>query len=188
MEKPLSVLLVEDEAAECNEIINVIDALDDVTLVGVTNHSAEAIRLIQDFRPDAVILDLELHKGSGNGFLVLEGLRQLSLDFVPYNLITTNNTSAITYEFARKLGADFIMAKHQATIRPKTQMRFKDDGAVINSGRRPKHRRALRWNPLNKEKRFRARIMTELNNIGSALRPWDPLIWWMRSRCLSQSK
>jgi two-component system response regulator (stage 0 sporulation protein A) len=168
MEKTLSVLLVEDEAAECNEIIKVIDALDDVTLVGVTNHSSEAIRLIQDCRPDAVILDLELHKGSGNGFLVLEGLRQLSLDFVPYILITTNNTSAITYEFARQLGADFIMAKHQDDYSPKNAVEFLRMMQPAIHSRNAAHAsaRAAEEPPEIRKKRIRARIMTELNNIG----------------------
>lgn len=67
----------------------------------------------QSYLPDAIILDLELHHGSGNGFQVLQGLKDLHLDHKPYILVTTNNTSAVMYETARQLGADFIMSKHQ---------------------------------------------------------------------------
>jgi hypothetical protein len=74
--------------------------------------------------PEAVILDLELHKGKGNGLLFLNQLRQLDLPFYPYILITTNNSSAVTYEYARETGADFIMAKHQPGYSSKGVVEF----------------------------------------------------------------
>ena len=64
--------------------------------------------------PDVVILDIELHHGSGNGLLFLAKLNTLQLSMRPYVLITTNNSSNVTYDFARQLGADFIMSKHKA--------------------------------------------------------------------------
>jgi DNA-binding NarL/FixJ family response regulator len=168
MDKKLSILLVEDEAAECNEFIKKVDELDDVTLVGVTSSSNEAIRYIQDCLPDAVILDLELHRGSGNGFLVLQGLRQISLSVLPYILITTNNTSAITYDFARQLGADFIMSKHQADYSAGNAIDFlRMMEPVIrsrNGTEAPSH--TTTESPETRNKRIQARIRTELNTIG----------------------
>ncbi len=113
-EKTLSILLVEDDKAACVEIENYIDTCENVQLSGVTNNSDEALEMVIHYIPDAVILDLELHQGGGNGLLFLLGLSRLELPFRPYILITTNNSSEITYESARKLGADFIMAKHES--------------------------------------------------------------------------
>ena len=113
-ERPLSILVLEDEPEECRAIQDYVAALDDVILTGVTNDSKHAIRLITDCCPDAVILDLELHKGSGNGIQFLNDLIALSPQIFPYVLVTTNNISTVTFERLRKMGADFIMTKAQA--------------------------------------------------------------------------
>lgn len=124
LEKRLSVLLVEDDERACKDIKNYIDTLDDLELIGITNNSGKAIEYMKDFMPDAIILDLELHQGSGNGLLFLDEVKHLDLYNNPYILITTNNTSAITYEYARQSGADFIMAKHQTDYSSKNAVDF----------------------------------------------------------------
>ena len=124
MERELSILLIEDEPSECHAISQYIDGLDDVRLVGVTNNSRRAIELVCDTVPDAIILDLELHKGSGNGLSFLQELRGLHLRIVPYILVTTNNTSTVTYDQARQTGADFIFTKWQGDYSAETVVEF----------------------------------------------------------------
>ena len=114
MDRKLSVLLVEDDQDTCKDITEYTEEIEDLSLIGVTNNSKKAIEYVQDYIPDAVILDLELHRGAGNGISFLQDLRQLSIPNFPYVLVTTNNSSWVTYEYARKLGADFIMSKHQS--------------------------------------------------------------------------
>lgn len=113
MQQKLTVLLVEDDIQACEAIVDCCLSSNDITIANVTNNSVKAIEMIQSYLPDAIILDLELHHGSGNGFQVLQCLKGLHLDHKPYILVTTNNTSAVMYETARRLGADFIMSKHQ---------------------------------------------------------------------------
>ena len=67
----LRVLLVEDDATSCMEINDYINQLDDVTLVASTNNASTAIEYMEKFLPDAVILDLELHQGGGDGTFFL---------------------------------------------------------------------------------------------------------------------
>jgi len=67
----LNILLIEDDQIACNEIENYVDYCEDVTLTGITNNSTEALELVKQHLPDAVILDLELHLGGGNGLLFL---------------------------------------------------------------------------------------------------------------------
>ena len=124
MRHKLSILLVEDEPSECHAISQYIEGLDDVQLVGVTNNSQRAIELVCDALPDAVILDLELHKGGGNGLFFLQELRNMHLRVVPYILVTTNNTSNITFEQARQTGADFILTKWQGDYSAQTVVEF----------------------------------------------------------------
>lgn len=168
MEKKLTILLVEDEEDVCNEFIKEIDEFEDVSLIGVTKDSNEAIKYICDSIPDAIILDLELHKGQGNGLLLLNNLRKMSIDVVPYILITTNNTSVVTYESAREMGADFIMSKHQADYSVKSTVEFLQMMKPFIHRRIPNTAPAHATTELPevKQKRILARIKAELNNVG----------------------
>ena len=124
MDRKLSVLLIEDEPAECQAISNYVETLDDVFLVGITNNVERALEHVKDSLPDAIILDLELHKGGGNGLLFLHSLKELEFPRVPYILVTTNNTSTITHRYARELGSDFIMTKNQGDYSAENVIEF----------------------------------------------------------------
>lgn len=124
MARPLSVLLIEDEPAECQEIIRCIELTGDIQLTNVTNNAVKALEYIANSPPDAIILDLELHKGYGNGLIFLGSLQKMRLSAPIYVLVTTNNISLVTHEMARKLGADFIMVKCQEGYSAKTVVDF----------------------------------------------------------------
>ncbi len=87
--------------------------IEEVSIISLTNSASKAIENIHDYQPDVIILDLELHYGSGTGLDVLMGLKQMHLPTKPYILITTNNSSQITFDYARSLELTFIMSKHQ---------------------------------------------------------------------------
>lgn len=124
MEHDLTILLVEDDPTTCQSFEEYITITSGVSLVGMTNNAYQAIDLVREHLPDAIILDLELNAGKGNGLLFLQNLQDISLPFQPYILITTNNTSSVTYNFARQLGADFIMFKHQDNYSEKNAVDF----------------------------------------------------------------
>lgn len=109
----LRILIVEDDVNICNTFQSLIENEPGLELVGITNNSKKAVSLIEDCLPNAVILDLELHVGGGNGIEVLQDVSNLHLPIIPFFIVTTNNTSSVTYEMARSLGADFIMYKHE---------------------------------------------------------------------------
>lgn len=113
MERELTILLIEDDKIACDEIQAYVDSTEGTRIINITNNSYEAIEMVKTGLPDAVILDLELHLGGGNGLLFLNELKNLNLTRRPYILVTTNNSSNITLEQARSMGADFIMAKYE---------------------------------------------------------------------------
>ncbi len=114
MTKEISILLLEDEPEECLAIENCISTQEQVTLIGCTSNVSEALELLKSNCPDAVIIDLELHKGGGNGLQFLSAVKQLNMPTRPYLLVTTNNSSQTTHEAARNMGADFIMTKYES--------------------------------------------------------------------------
>lgn len=124
MRRELNILLVEDDPDTCKNFKEYIDLTPDIELIDTTNNSYRAVELTKEHLPDAIILDLELNEGSGNGLLFLQNLKNVSISFKPYILITTNNSSSATYEFARQLGADFIMSKHQSDYSEKNVVEF----------------------------------------------------------------
>ncbi len=113
MEQQLTVLLIEDDIVECHEISKYVDLRSDVSLVGITNNITNASNYLLDYKPDAIILDLELYEGKGNGLIFLNNIKNLCLDYIPFILVTTNNNSKIIHKQARNLGADFIISKSQ---------------------------------------------------------------------------
>ena len=124
MEEVLSILLIEDDIFECDAIRQYTLTIPDVRLIASTDSSYDGILLVKTHLPDAVILDLELHNGSGNGLMFLEDLSALDIPFRPYILITTNNTSQITHNRARQYNVDFIMAKFQKDYSAQTVVDF----------------------------------------------------------------
>ncbi len=114
MEKKLKILLVEDDEDECRAIIDKIDAdPENFKLAGVTNNPETAVKYVVERNPDAVILDLELHHGSGDGLTFLKLLKERGVKKPNFVVVTTHNISRITHVAARSLGADFIITKSQ---------------------------------------------------------------------------
>ena len=160
----LTIILVEDDVSTCKRFVEYIDTKDDIVLVSTTNSADQAISDIKYHKPDAMILDLELHHGSGNGLEVLSGLKGISEH--PFVVVTTNNSSDITYECARKLGADFILYKHQQDYTEKAVVDFlhslKDS---IKSKKKQDNQEEID-KPEYKNKRIRKYITEELNAVG----------------------
>lgn len=163
----LSVLLVEDDLIACNEFKNYMEE-EGISLIGVTNNSKKAIDYVKDYLPDVIILDLELHKGSGNGVSVLVDIKKLNLHIPPYILVTTNNSSQITHESVRNLGADFILSKHQADYSTKNVLNFLNimKPTILSSKSSSITGASTIEAPVIKNKRIICRINTELNFIG----------------------
>ena len=113
-EKIMNILLIEDDKTACYELSRYIEKFDDLKLIGITKNASEGVSMVCSMLPDAVILDIELHSGTGNGIMFLSELNTNKPARRPYILVTTNNSSLTTYNTIRSLGADFIMAKSKA--------------------------------------------------------------------------
>lgn len=114
MEKmPMKILLVEDDINECQIYKNIIKNRDDVKFVSITNSSIKAIEDYKCYKPDAIILDLELNDGEGSGFDFIEKIKEQNKQNLPKIVVTTNVHSDIVYDFCHKNHIDFIFYKKQ---------------------------------------------------------------------------
>ena len=164
----ISIIIVEDNTETCKSFVEYADEMDDISIVSITNNSNKALEDIRTYIPNAIILDLELHSGSGNGIELLNRLRTMDLDVYPYIVVTTNNSSRTTYECVRELGADFIMCKHQNDYSEKSVLEFLRimKSVIKNKSNQKINPLQTTEDPILQNKRIQKRITTELNNIG----------------------
>lgn len=120
----VNLLIVEDDNNTVEEYKSDIKGFENFYIVGTTNNSSKAVEMVKEYCPHAVILDLELHQGSGNGLLFLKGLSELALPNKPFILVVTNNISNVTHSIARNLGADFVITKNQNDFSCKMVLEF----------------------------------------------------------------
>jgi two-component system OmpR family response regulator len=102
------VLLVEDSALLVQRISELVEDLPNVRLVGTAGTEAEAMRLLEGDGVDVVILDLQLHAGSGFG--VLRALQRRSRA-APTVIVFTNFAIGAYRETAIALGASHFLDK-----------------------------------------------------------------------------
>lgn len=168
MERTLNILIVEDDTAACARFAEYANISPGITIVGVTNNSYRAIELVSEMQPDAIILDLELNQGEGNGLTFLQELKTADIPFKPYVLVTTNNTSNTTYDYARQYGADFIMSKHKDDYSEKNAIDFLEmmKDIIQNNISRQHSSYETTESPVQYEKRLKKRIAMEIDKIG----------------------
>lgn len=93
MNKILSILIIEDEEEVCDRYVDCIKPLEYFNIVSITNDSAKGIELTTSRKPDIVILDLELQRGSGSGLSYMAWYRDCYIENKPIVVITTHNPS-----------------------------------------------------------------------------------------------
>lgn len=113
MNKPMRLLIVEDDADECKVYQKIVDRREDAEIVAITNSSTKGIEEVKNYMPDAVILDLELNNGEGSGFDFINTINKLKLKRMPKIVVTTNVHSDSVYDFCHENNIDFIFYKKQ---------------------------------------------------------------------------
>ena len=168
MDKKLEILLVEDDQKDCKEIIDAVDnAPEEFAIVGITNNSTRALQYVVDAQPDAVILDLELHNGGGDGLDFLKRLQGAQLQYTPFVLVNTNNISSVTHDIARELGADYIITKNQEDYSGAKVLQFLSIAkSIILKRRQQSATQPVEESPTQRAKRIQRRICAELNAVG----------------------
>lgn len=109
----MKILLVEDDINECQTYKNILKNRNDIELVAITNSSVKAIDDYKCYKPEAIILDLELNDGEGSGFDFIEKIKKEKIDKLPKIVVTTNVHSDAVYDFCHRNNIDFVFYKKQ---------------------------------------------------------------------------
>ena len=106
-DQPLRVLLVEDSELLVERISELVHDLPNIQLAGIAASEADALALLESEDIDAVILDLQLHTGSGFGILRALNRRQSG----PSVIVFTNFAISAYRDTALALGARHFLDK-----------------------------------------------------------------------------
>ena len=117
--KPMSILLIEDDNFECDRFKAYVETSQNVKLIGVTASSNDGLEIFKTYRPEAIILDIELHKGEGSGLDFIEKAKPLMNEFRPIIVVTTNAASTLLYNKLHDEGVDLVFYKKQSDYSPK---------------------------------------------------------------------
>jgi DNA-binding NarL/FixJ family response regulator len=110
----MTFIILEDDLAIINEFEELSNTRDDIELIGTTNSSFDAIKLVKKLKPEAIIIDLELPNGFGTGFEFLIELRNTKLDFIPLVVVNTKVQPGMIYDGIHEGYADLVFYKAQA--------------------------------------------------------------------------
>jgi len=103
----MNVFVVEDSAAMRQRVVEALEELVGVRVVGVAEGADEAIAEIRSLRPHLVVLDLRLAQGSG--LSVLEAVKQFASP--PVVAVLTNYPHEQYRARCAELGADYFFDK-----------------------------------------------------------------------------
>ena len=111
-EKPMKILVVEDDLEECNKIIESSKQRKDIEIIAITDSDVDALKQVKAKNPEGIMLDLELNNsksGNTDSFEFLENVKKLKCN--PIIIVTTHVNYSRTYDILHRSGVDLILYK-----------------------------------------------------------------------------
>ncbi|MGH4117524.1 sporulation transcription factor Spo0A [Clostridium sp.] len=110
MEQPKINIIIADDNKRFRDMLNdYITSQDDMVVVGIAEDGADALKLIQEKKPDLVILDMIMPQL--DGLEVLNRLNKMGLDPAPRIIILSAVGNDKISQRAISLGADYYVLK-----------------------------------------------------------------------------
>ena len=111
MELKKSFIVVEDEEYICEQYRSQVKEHENLYLIDTTNNAPDALKLVMDYTPDAVVLDIELNQGNGDGFSFLDDMKETCVGRKPLIIVVTNLISSYIHKRIHEKGGDYIITK-----------------------------------------------------------------------------
>jgi DNA-binding NarL/FixJ family response regulator len=105
----LKVAIIEDSKSIRKRLVELVEELGDMEVVGEASTETEAIKICQEQTPDLIILDMQLEVGNGLG--VMKALHYATAVNKPTIIVLTNFPSPSVERAATSLGADAFLDK-----------------------------------------------------------------------------
>lgn len=111
MDTKKTFIVVEDETYIWDQYRLQVEDHKNLYLIGTTNNAQDAVDMVIDYSPDAVVLDIELNQGNGDGFTFLDSIRDSCIGKKPLIIVVTNLISAVIHRRIHEKGGDYIITK-----------------------------------------------------------------------------
>ncbi|HEY5562078.1 MAG TPA: sporulation transcription factor Spo0A [Clostridiaceae bacterium] len=105
----IDVIIVDDNREFCNILNDFLSNKDDINVTGIAKDGIEALKLIQENKPDLVILDIIMPHLDGLG--VLEELSRMKIQPMPRVIVLSAVGQDRITQRALTLGADYYVIK-----------------------------------------------------------------------------
>src|SRR5207249_8030685 len=110
-ERKSHVVVVDDHPVLCDGLKQLIDRQPDLTCVGVADNTSDARRLVQECKPDLMILDLRLKGGDA-----LDFIKTLRVEFPEVKVLVLSQYDELMFaERALRAGASGYIMKENVT-------------------------------------------------------------------------
>lgn len=106
-QKKTRLLIVEDSDVMRQRLLDIVAEVEGISVVGTAESPGGSIRAIRELKPDVVILDIRLKKGSG--LEVLEEIKKRGLKTTV--IVCTNYPYSEYRRRCRELGVKYFMEK-----------------------------------------------------------------------------
>lgn len=162
---PMKILIIEDDAKDCENFIKEVKLRTDIEIIGITDSDTKGLEYVKAKHPEGIVLDLELNDGtSGHADSIdfLSNLKELNLDYEPITIITTHINSKVTYRMLHKKGADLILYKDH----PKYSSKYVLDKFIDFRKAMTEEQKEVEEKIIDKEAKISELIYNELDLIG----------------------
>ncbi|MBW9153527.1 response regulator [Clostridium estertheticum] len=105
----INIIIADDNKDFSNILNDYISMQKDIVVTGIAANGVEALALIQEKKPDVVILDMNMP--IMDGLEVLERLTTMNFDIKPHILVLSAVSKKTTTQKALALGADYYVLK-----------------------------------------------------------------------------
>ncbi|MBS4536220.1 sporulation transcription factor Spo0A [Clostridium sp. D2Q-14] len=166
-DKPISILIVDDNKDFSNILNEYLSTQEDVEVVGMAKDGMEAIDMILNEVPDVLVLDIIMPHLDGLG--VLEKINSMNLNKFPKTIILSAVGQDKITQRAINLGADYYVVKpFDFEIFMKRIRQLTGDGIEINNRKSSLHRTedGIINKPNNNAKSLEAKITNIIHEIG----------------------
>lgn len=103
----MKIFIADDSVLVCKRLVNLLENLAGVTIVGLAHDAPDALRSIERLKPDAVILDISMPNGSG-----IDVLHKLKSEKpAPLIIMLTNYSFPQYRRKCMDAGADYFFDK-----------------------------------------------------------------------------
>ncbi|MBQ3265294.1 MAG: response regulator [Ruminococcus sp.] len=167
MEMKKSFIVVEDEEYICKQYRSQVKEHENLYLIDTTNNAPDAVKLVREFSPDAVVLDIELNQGNGDGFSFLDAVRETCVENKPLIIVVTNLISSYIHKRIHEKGGDYIITKSKPDYSVKLVLNTID--TLVAASSLDKSRQAELAKVMAKQEyamRLKKKIAAEMNLIG----------------------